>query len=353
VLLSRLAENLYWAGRYLERAEATARIVRIQTELYLDLPRSVSVGWRPLLAITGASAVFDGAVQPRADEAADGAGGVARTEEHRVVAFLTTSSDNPGSVLSSIEAARQNLRSVRALLPRSSWEVVNRLHLHARETVDLAVPRRSRIEWLEGITRRCQTLHGMLDGTMSHDQAYAFLQVGRQIERADMTTRVIDVSAHVLLDHRIGEGTLPYADITWMGVLRAVSGMQMYRRVARVGVSGPRALQFLLCDPQFPRSVERCLTEVSRHALELPRHEATMTACAAAQQALTDCDVTGLSGEELHDLMDVQQRLLGRIHDAAATTWFPSSDPGPPVEVDVSSPSSQSQSSQPQSAAAR
>jgi uncharacterized alpha-E superfamily protein len=337
MLLSRLAENLYWAGRYLERAEATARLVRVQTELYLDLPRSVSVGWRPLLSVTGSGTTYDDLV---AVEGGPQARGAVATEEHRVVHFLTTH-EQPGSVLRCIAATRQNLRSVRALIPRAAWEVVNSLHLQAQATQELAVPRRSRIEWLDGIIRRCQTLVGMLDGTMSHDQAYAFLQVGRHIERADMTTRVIDVSASILLDHRIGEGTLPYADITWMGVLRSVSAMQMYRRVAAAGVSGPRALAFLLCDPQFPRSVEHALTELSRHALELPRHEEAMKACAAAQQALTDCEMTGMSGPELHAFMDELQGALAVIHDAAARTWFAVPDV---VAPEVPEPQSQSQS---------
>jgi uncharacterized alpha-E superfamily protein len=344
VLLSRLAENLYWAGRYLERAEATARLVRVQTEIYLDLPRSVSVGWRPLLAVTGSGAAFDEVL------AADGAGaraargvGVEATEEHQVVRFLTTYEGHPGSVLSCTATARHNLRSVRALIPRSAWETANRLHLWSRETKDLAVPRRSRIEWLDGIVRRCQTLSGALDGTMSHDQAYAFLQVGRHLERADMTTRVIDVSSQVVHRHRLGAGTLPYADITWMGVLRSVSAMQMYRRMARTGVFGPEALQFLLGDRQFPRSVEHALCELSRRATELPRHEATLAACAATRRQLVDCDVLGMTGEELHTAMDRLQQGLGAIHEAVTATWFSPEDLAPPAPAPQPSPS-QSQS---------
>jgi uncharacterized alpha-E superfamily protein len=328
MLLSRLAEHIYWAGRYLERAEATARLVKVSTEIYLDLPRSVSVGWRPMLAVTGATGTYDAIV-------ADEAEGVVATEEQRIVGFLTTDEHNPGSVLSCLTAARTNLRSVRALLPRSAWEIANSLHLWGHEHADLAVPRRSRIEWLESIIRQCQTLAGAIDHVMSHDQAYAFLQIGRQLERADMTTRVIDVQAAILLDHRVGDGTLPYADITWMGVLRSVSASQMFRRVAAAGVHGPRALEFLLCDPQFPRSVEHCLTELGRHLIELPRHDDAMKACAAAQEVLDDAVFAGVDGPELHAFIDRLQGCLAAIHDAAATTWFA---PSPAV------PAGQSQS---------
>ncbi|MGI9018159.1 MAG: alpha-E domain-containing protein [Euzebya sp.] len=315
MLLSRLAEHVYWAGRYLERAEATARLLRSSTELYLDMPKAVSVGWRPTLAVTGNADAYEQVVTT--DD-----GGVVATEEHQIVSFLTTAEDNPGSILQCVTAARQNLRSVRALLPRSGWETANSLYLWAQDNTDRAVPRRSRLEWLSEVISRCQTLAGLLDGTMSHDQAYAFLQVGRHLERADMTTRVIDVQASILLGHRMGEGTLPYADVTWMAVLKSVSAMQMFRRVARAGVSGPRALQFLLSDPQFPRSVEFSLTELSRRLLELPHHDEIMAACAVAQQELESADLTGLSGAELHSYMDVLQGQLAGVHQAAAATWF-------------------------------
>lgn len=315
MLLSRLAEHIYWAGRYLERAEATARLVKVSTELYLDLPRSVSVGWRPMLSVTGAAGTYDALIGEQAD-------GAAMTEEQRIVGFLTTDAANPGSVLSCLTAARTNLRSVRALLPRAGWEVANSLHLWADEHADLAVPRRSRIEWLESIIRQCQTLTGVLDNVMSHDQAYAFLLLGRQLERADMTTRVIDVQAAILLDHRVGDGTLPYADVTWMGVLRSVSASQMFRRVAAAGVHGPRALEFLLCDPQFPRSVEHCLTELGRRLLELPHHDDAMAACARAQDRLGEAVFEGVDGSELHAFIDDLQAALAGIHSAAEATWF-------------------------------
>jgi uncharacterized alpha-E superfamily protein len=335
MLLSRLAEHIYWAGRYLERAEATARLVRVSTELYLDLPRSVSPGWRPMLAVTGSDGDYESIIEAR------GTAGVTATEEQQIVSFLTTADDNPGSVLQCLAAARMNLRSVRALLPRAGWEVANELHLWAHDHAELAVPRRSRIEWLEQIIRRCQTLSGLLDGVMSHDEAYAFLQVGRQLERADMTTRVIDVQTSILLDHRLGDGTLPYADVMWMAVLESLSARQMYRRVASAGVDGPRALSFLLRDPQFPRSVEHCLTHLSRRLLELPRHDTSMAACAAAQRELTDAVLDGVNGPELHAFIDGLQGCLADVHDAAAATWF---SPLPVVELPEPQTTSQSQS---------
>lgn len=337
MLLSRLAENIYWAGRYLERAEDTARLVKVHTELFMDLPRSVSVGWTPLLAVTGTGEAY-------ADHLHNGKQLVGATEELRVVAFLTTAEDNASSILSCLSAARQNLRSVRAMIPRSAWEQVNQTYLGTRDSAAQATPRRSRTSWATDVIRDVQTASGIFDGTMSHDQAYAFLQIGRFLERADMTTRVLDVQAQVLLDET-GEGSRAYADVTWMAVLKSVSAMQMFRRVARAGVSGSRALNFLLTDVQFPRSVAHSLAELNRRLFELPRSELAIEATSAARgrvsQADLDVHLKAMAPAELHDFMDHLQTDIGLIHDAACETWFAPQpaialpdDPPPTVTVD-------------------
>ena len=317
MLLSRLAENIYWAGRYLERAEDTARLVKVHTELYLDLPQATSMGWNPLLAVTGSGDAYDEHVRLNGAD-------VDLSEELRVVTFLTTSPDNPSSVLSCLNAARANLRSVRALLPRYGWEQVNHLHLWARDTQGKAVPRRSRTEWANDLIRKCQTVTGLLSGTMSHDESYRFLQVGRHLERADMTTRVLDVQAHVLLQQITAGST--YADVTWMSVLKSLSAMQMFRRVARAGVSGSRALNFLLCDREFPRSVAHCLVELDRGLRLLPNSATVITAVGDAlirlDRADLDVHLKAMAPAELHDFMDRLQTDIGHVHATAFDTWF-------------------------------
>lgn len=313
MLLSRLAENLYWAGRYLERAEDTARLVRVQSELYLDLPGHLNVGWMPLLAVTGSTEFF----RDRTD--ADGA---SLTEESTVVRFLTTSDANPGSVLCALDAARSNLRSVRALIPRSAWEVANSLNLWAVDNADMAGSRRSHMEWLEVIIRRCQTLAGMFSSIMSHDQAYRFLQIGRFLERADMTTRVLDVQATILLDNPEARD-VAYSDIIWAAVLKSVTAVQMYRRVSRAGVSGTSALAFLLLDPQFPRTVYHCLEALSHDIHRLPRaSHLAAGAVARAHTTLEGVIPTELDAPGMHELMDIIQTDLGAIHQAVVDTWF-------------------------------
>ncbi|HTD50602.1 MAG TPA: alpha-E domain-containing protein, partial [Acidimicrobiia bacterium] len=270
MLLSRVAESVYWAGRYLERAEATARLVHVHTELFLDLPKAAGIGWTPLLALTGSGETF----RDRHHE----------LSEEQVVDFLATGAEHEGAIVASIARAHSNLRVTQAILPIEAWEVLNELHLWADQTRHHAVDRRTRLAWTNHLIRQCQLFSGLLAGTMSHDDAYAFLEIGRGLERADMTTRILDVQAGILLGQR--DGATAYADLTWMGVLRSLSAHQMFRRTVGSSVSGPAALRFLLRDQQLPRSVERCLIEISRALLELSRHHQPMAACAAIQQLL-------------------------------------------------------------------
>jgi uncharacterized alpha-E superfamily protein len=307
MLLSRVAEGVYWAGRYAERAEATARLVKVHTELFLDLPKSAGVGWSPLLAVTGSGDAFS----------------VWHSDaiEDEVVSFLTVDGENAGSVISSLARTRANLRITRTAIPRSSWEVLNGLWLWAVDTSGQAVDRRTRMAWLDHVIRQCQLFTGSLAGTMCHDESYSFLEIGRFIDRADMTTRVLDVQAKIL----IGQGAdtvRPYADITWMNVLNSLATRQMFLQHGRSGASAPEALRFLLRDPRFPRSVEHCLTAVSRCLLELPAHNEPMAGCAAVQSQLEDADVARLAESGLHEFADSLQLGLSRLHRLVTETYF-------------------------------
>jgi uncharacterized alpha-E superfamily protein len=321
MLLSRFAESLYWAGRYLERAEAIARMIKVHTELFLDLPRSAGVGWTPLLAVTGSGEEF--------------LGRYAGPEEEDVVAFLATDPKNQGSVLSSIAQARLNLRVSRVMLPISSWEVVNDLHGWATFSAMEAIDRRTRLRWMDNVICDCQLLAGLLAGTMCDDEAYAFLQLGRHLERADMTTRVLDVQAGILVGQP--DDGAPYADVTWMSVLQSLSAHQMFRRSARCGVSGPEALRFLLQDPQFPRSVEFCLTAASRAMLQLPRATQPLARCAGVQVKLRHLAIAEVSTPgDLHELVEDLESGIGELHDVLVEAYFRPAPIPAPAMVELS-----------------
>ena len=224
MLLSRVAENLYWAGRYLERAEDTARIVREHTNLLIDLPLRAPVTWEPLLAVVGERSDFDERYQ-RADEAS-------------ILKYLIGDPDHPGSVLNSIGQTRENLRTTREVLPREAWTAVNDLYLYMVSNHTDGVARRSRSRFLERVIGESQRVVGILTGTMRRDEAWDFWRLGMQVERADMATRVLDVLAGSVLD---APDRGAFADVRWMSVLRSLSALQMYHRaMPRAGLRAGR-----------------------------------------------------------------------------------------------------------------
>ncbi len=307
MLLSRVAESVYWAGRYLERTEATARLVKIHTELFLDLPSMAGLGWVPLLAVTGSRDLFD----EHYDE----------TAEEDVIRFLTVDAASSTSILSSLTSARYNFRVTRNVLPAAAWEQLNQLFLWVVQSRASMVDRRTRLACMDRVIRDCYLLRGLLAGTMSHDEAYWFLELGSLIERADMTTRVLDVQAGVLTQDP-ATAAETYGDLTWMSVLRSLSAQQMFRRTARNGITGSEALKFLLRDPQFPRSVEHCLTRISNALLELPRYEAAMVGCANVEKMLVDAVIADMKAETLHGCMDQLQIGIDELHTAITETYF-------------------------------
>ncbi len=221
MLLSRVAERLYWAARYLERAEGTARIVREHSNVIVDLPLSVTPAWDHLLGITGDREGFD----KRYDS----------SDETSIVSFLVADSANPGSVRSSIAQARENLQTCRDILPVQAWNAVNDSVPRRRDAGPTdGVQRRYRSRFLEKVIAEHQRLLGILTSTMSRDEAYTLLRLGRHIERGDMVTRVLDVRAGLLLSERAERAEL-YDDLQWSSVLRSLSALQMYNRRSIVG----------------------------------------------------------------------------------------------------------------------
>ena len=307
MLLSRLAECAYWAARYLERAEATARLVKTHTELFLDLPRAAGIRWSALLAVAGSADEFPVCHgEPREDD---------------VVAFLAAEMANPGSIVASLASARKNIRVTRSLLPRGAWEEVNQCYEWASDRRDEAVDRKTRLQWMDNVIRWGNLLSGVFADTMVHDDCYSFLEVGRFVERADMTTRVLDVQSTIIVrdgDHRLQ----PYADVIWMGVLRSLDAVQVLRRTARAGGTQSYTPQILLREPRFPRSVEHCLTRVSRSLLELPHSEAPMAATAAVQDRLEKLDVDGLTAGDLHTIISDLQDGIAELHLLLEATYF-------------------------------
>lgn len=310
-MLSRVAENLYWCVRYIERAEDLARLVNVNSILVLDLPGDLTPGWAPLVRITGSLERFE--------ELYDAAG------EREVVRFLVSDTRNPGSILSCLSQARENLRTTREMLPLEAWEQLNNLFHTAREEIGRAPGKGRRYEALGRIILGCQSFSGLLAGTMSHDEAYEFMRLGLNLERADMTTRIVEMRARSLL--AAVEDLQPFEAIQWMSVLKSLTAYQMYRRHVRLRVSGPDVVGFLLRDEQLPRSVTHCLRVIEASLRALPRSEDPLRQATHLQRRVADADVPRLVVEGLDVFLDGLQVEFGRLHRDIAETYFLPAEP--------------------------
>lgn len=310
-MLSRVAENLYWMGRYLERAENTARFINSMTQVRLDLPRSASFGWDVLLKVAGLDQLY--AMRFPSQQSID---------EDTIIPFLIEEPDNPSSILASIHNARENARTVREVLPMELWERINSLYLYTRDNADRArIGRGPRNELLQGVIGMRESIIGLLTGSMSEDVAYQFIKLGRNLERADMTTRIIDVNSAVRLpaDPALASVTI---ERMWLCTLNALSALQMYRRHVGVHVRGNDVINFLLKDAHFPRTVLHCLAEVEGCLSVLPEHKGAMKKLRQCWRRVAGMALEDLKPTVLHEYLDQVQSDLGEVHNAVAKQYF-------------------------------
>ncbi|MCO6412482.1 MAG: alpha-E domain-containing protein [Thiogranum sp.] len=306
-MLSRVAERLYWTARYLERAENTARLVKVYAYMMLDMPSGIGLNWRQLVDISGAHEYFDKHHRS--------------SGERNVTRFMLADSGNPGSLITSLGMARENIRTTRDLVPAEGWEHVNELYMFARKKLAGKALVKDRYEFLSEIVMRCQQITGLLAGTMSHGPAYQFVRVGRNLERADMTTRMIDVGSATLIAPGVELERLE--NRLWTYVLRSLSAHQMYRQYVRRRVQPDRVLAFLLQDTDFPRAVAHALGEIaSCFGNQLPHNEEPLRAVLRLQRLVAEADVEKLRAAGLHEFIDQLQLELGNLHQLISATWF-------------------------------
>jgi uncharacterized alpha-E superfamily protein len=301
-LLARVAERLYWAARYIERAEDTSRIIRAYHDLVVDFPGTVMLRWEPLAAIAGSSIAVDPTI--------DASG------EMTVLRFLIADRRNAGSVASCVAAARENLRTTREVIPREAWQVVNSLSHAVDSSAESAVGRQSRDRFLSRVVDDSRRLDGILDSTMTRANPYRLFRLGRLIERADMTTRVLGVRAAALLQLQAA-GVEPLSDeVQWMGVLRSVSALQMYQRATKAPITGEAVVRYLLFYASFPRSVQSCLDEVRSALVALPSPQDVLAVLDETQEALDAAQPLASDGHALDDAMDLLQLAIADLDHA-------------------------------------
>ena len=304
-MLARVAENIYWMARYIERAEDLARLISVNASLALDLPKDISPIWGQLIAITGAESIYNGK----------------DTDERSVLKFLISDGDAPVSILNCLAYARENARTIRDVIPREVWEQINATYLHAKEQAPQAVNKRGRFNFFGEVIRQCQMTTGMLSGTMNHDAGYLFLRIGRYLERADMTSRIIDIrSANLLPDATLAKQT--YDNLQWMSVLRSLTGYQMYRREKQIRVQRTEVLRFLFQSSGFPRSLLFSINSVEKAVARLVNHENVQRVIHRIKRQLDNAQIDKLKQNELQQFIDQLQVGFAQAHDELQQTYF-------------------------------
>jgi uncharacterized alpha-E superfamily protein len=310
-LLSRVADSIYWLGRYIERAENVARFIDVNLNLQLDLPLEPAYQWQPIIETSGDTECF----KSRFGEAT----------EQKVIQVLTFDPENPNSIFSCLRAARENARSVRETISSEMWEQVNSMYLQVQ--LQRTTPQSEALpEILRGLRLACHMFEGITDATMSHNEAWNFLRLGRMMERADKTSRILDVKYFILLPNAANVGT-PYDDLHWSAVLKSVSGFEFYRKL--YGRIAPRTIvEFLVMDRQFPRAIHHCIRAADESLSAITGRSSDSSQCDSEhlldglKTELRDASVDRVVNAGLHEYLDGLQTRMNAVDDSLLQDFF-------------------------------
>jgi uncharacterized alpha-E superfamily protein len=312
-MLSRLADSLYWMSRYVERAENVARFIDVNTWLSLDLPAGYEEQWSPLISTTGDASLFN----EHYNEPSKG----------NVIQFLTFDRRNPNSILSCMTAARENARMARQYITLEMWEQINRFYFtiqNASQPAGIGLPLRQ--DFFSEVITASHLFLGTLYATMSHNEGWHFCRLGRLIERADKTSRILDAKYYLLLPSVDTVGT-PYDDLMWAAVLRSTSAFEMYRKRYQQ-ISPDRIIEFLILDREFPRAIQYCLVSAETSLHSISGTPVRTFRNVAEQQLGRVCaelnyiQVREIISRGLHEFLDEMQVRLNLVGDAIYQSFF-------------------------------
>lgn len=317
-MLSRVANSLYWMTRYVDRAENTARLVDVNLQLQLDVRPGPSGNqadrWLPLVESTGEAFLFHslhGEVN-----------GLTVSE------FLVFQGENPNSILSSLTMARENGRMIRDQLAGELWEELNRLYLFIRSPEARALLRENPHDLFHRIKSGALLFQGLMDATLLRQEGWRFMGVGRNLERADQTTRLLDVRHGNFPKTGVPKAD-PVADASvWGAILRSASAWDSYRMIWGNDVSPRNVIQLLVLSDDFPRSVRFCVHEVNealRAISGVARNQFSNEAEKLTGRLLgelTFSTVEDLCDRGLHGAIDDLQIRLGAIGDAVFEAYI-------------------------------
>ncbi len=313
-MISRYAACIYWLNRYVERADNVARFIDVNLNLMMDFTAAKTEQWLPLVLTTGDLEIFHAQY------------GEATAEN--VIRFLAFDREYSSSIVSCLNMARENARSIRAIIFSELWEELNSYCQMVREAQKQNQPhlQESLSEFFNNIRLANYRFIGVMDNTMTHDEAWLFGTLGRLLERADKTARILDVKYFYLLPSAEWVGT-PLDQVQWIALLKSTSGYEMYRKFQhRITPSG--VVDFLILNPEFPRSLYFCLLQIQKFLHQINCTPVGSWSNSAERELGRLCSelsyitVEEIIEEGLHEFLDRMQAAMNKIGDSITETFF-------------------------------
>jgi uncharacterized alpha-E superfamily protein len=334
-MLSRVADALYWTSRYVERAENVARFIDVSLNLMLESSAHGERDWASLVLTTGDQEFFEkkyGTATPA-----------------NVTQFLTFDEEYSSSIWSSVSRARENARSVRDIISREMWQELNEFYLMVQQAARPGLQPEDLIDFCARVKRAGIYFEGVTNATLSRGEAYHFAQVGRMLERADKTSRILDVKYFLLSPTQSKAPALSQLQsqsqsqsagsqsqsqngvasdqVGWTTLLNSASALQMYRQIWHV--TTPQSVSaFLLLDRNFPRSILRCVrrAQESLHAISgAPLYSFESEAERLIGRLRSELDyakIEEIMEEGLHEYVDGLQGQLNEVGSAVQAQFF-------------------------------
>jgi uncharacterized alpha-E superfamily protein len=313
-MLSRVADSLYWMSRYIERAENDARLLDVNLQLLLDLGNEAEAmpHWAPVIASLEETDLFDSLY--------------ATADERSVTEFVTLQKKNPNSIFSCLRLARENARTTREQISSEMWEQINRLYLFVQSDAAKKLLRSSPHEFFKRIIAGSHLFQGITDATMTHGEGWDFIRIGTLLERADSSSRILDVKYHILLP--TGENVGGNVDtIQWMAVLKSCSALEAYCKLYVSQVGPWKVAEFLITHRDFPRSIRYCIDSLDAALHRISGVVETLYANEAERlsgRLRSDVDYVTI-GEifefGLHEYLEAIQKRLVEVSDAMYATY--------------------------------
>ncbi|WP_179338655.1 alpha-E domain-containing protein [Winogradskyella ludwigii] len=311
-MLGRVANTIYWMNRYLERAENYARFMDVNFNLSLELSPNEEQQWKPLVVITGDWPLYDSLH--------------GKVEKTKVIHFMAFEAENPNSIYNCIVNARENARAIRTEITKEVWEQINALYYLVKETSKQKRFNNGDVRhFFNDIKNGCQLLYGMYDATISRNEGWDFAKLGQFLERADKTSRVLDVKYHLLLGSAKQVGS-SLDLIQWTALLKSVSAYDMYRK--KYGkLSSSCIAEFLILDTDFPRSILSCLISAEKSIVRLSGSSFGYSNTAqkqlgALKAQLEYTDIHDIIEKGMHEYLDDIQGKLNAISSSIYDAFF-------------------------------